>query len=114
MVGQIIVIGTEMVADFGVGIMAGTLARACTPENASTAVKVCTTVGGMALGGAASAVVNDYIEDYAETIKEIVEKTKEKRAERKERKQKEKPIEVKEKDIEVIENEEEKTEPKKK
>ena len=107
MVGQIITTGVELVADLGVGMMAGTLAQACTPANASKFTKVCITVGGMAIGGAASMAVNNYIDEYVDTVSELVEDIKEKRAEKKEKKQKEKPIEIKEKDIEVIENEEE-------
>ena len=100
MVEQAVIFGIEMMADIGIGAMAGTIARACTPENASKAVKACMMVGGIAAGGWVANGANQYIEDYAATLKAAGMVLKEKRAAKKAMK-KEKPIEV-----EIIKTEE--------
>ena len=93
MIEQAVIFGIEMMADFGIGAMAGTIARACTPENANKVVKACIMVGGIAAGGAVAMQANDYIEDYARDLKLAVNYIKEKKATKKAVK-KETPVEA--------------------
>ena len=94
MVEQAVIFGIEMMADIGIGAMAGVIAKACTPENASKALKACIVVGGVAAGGCVAENANSYIENYAANLKATGKLLKERRAAKKAVKE-EKPIEVK-------------------
>lgn len=110
MVEQVVVTGIEVLADVGIGYMVGTIARAMTPENANALTKTCICLGGMALGGAASVAANDYIEDYANTVKTAVTNIKLSRKVKK--MQKEAEANQKEKEEKKVETEQAKEEAK--
>ena len=88
----------QCMSNFGIGYMAGEVARALTPENANKAVKACIYVGGVAAGGAVAVKADAYIahsvDQTAIFVKSVKENAKKKKA------KKEEPIEA---TVEVVE-----------
>ena len=70
-------------SNYGIGYMAGEVCKALTPENVSTAKKVCMLVGSTAAAGYVGLKAGEYIDEVAETIDETVKAIKALREEKK-------------------------------
>ena len=102
MVENTVKVVLQCMSNFGIGYMAGEVARALTPENANKAVKACIYVGGVAAGGAVAVKADAYIahsvDQTAIFVKSVKENAKKKKA------KKEEPIEA---TVEVVDSAEE-------
>ena len=96
MVENTVKVVLQCMSNFGIGYMAGEVARALTPENANKAVKACIYVGGVAAGGAVAvkADIAHSVDQTAIFVKSVKENAKKKKA------KKEEPIEA---TVEVVE-----------
>ena len=63
-------------ANYGIGYMAGEVVKSLTPENVSTAKKVCMGIGGVAVAGYAGVKAGEYIDDVADAIEETAKEVK--------------------------------------
>lgn len=94
MVEQVIKYGLHAMNNFGIGFMAGEVAKALTPENANTVVKACIYVGGVAAGGAVATRADAYIDKCWDDTKELIKGIKKVSTAKKEQKNKvEDPVE---------------------
>lgn len=91
MIGTVIEYGTMILADIGISSMGVTVMNKITPANAKAFEKVCNAIACGAVTGVACEKANNYIHEYAESVRTLGKNIKIIRELKKEAKKEDKP-----------------------